>query len=117
MADYTPVEPGTTPGIVDGMFVPVEGFGDIDFITRQEGSDPTATLKRVALVLDAKRNMLSAKIAGKSLLVGKNITFFLDTAYLGRGDGSMKFQTGRSGLHVMEARRTATQITTLTAIS
>ena len=66
------------------VFVPVKEFEYIDVIIRQKGGDKTATLKRIALVPDAKRNLFSAKMAVKTS--GKNMTFFSDTAYLGRGN-------------------------------
>ena len=101
-ADYTPAEPGTTLNIDDGTFVLEEVFGDIDVIILQKGGDKTASIKTVALVPGAKKNPLSAKMTVNTS--SKKITFFPDMGYLGKEDA-------------MEARRTATKMTPLTAKS
>ena len=41
MTDYTPAEPGSTQEISGETFVPFEGFGYIDVITRPQGGNKT----------------------------------------------------------------------------
>ena len=82
---------------------------------RQKGDDKKATLKRVALVPNLKRDRFSAKIALETL--GRTMPFIPDTVCLEKGDNSIKFHTSRSGLHATEARRMPTKIAALTAQS
>ena len=81
MADYTQAEPWTTLEIADKTFVLVKGFGDICVIIQQKMGDKAATLKRGALMPDAKRNLFEGKIVVKTS--GKKM-FFPHMAYLGK---------------------------------
>lgn len=81
----------------------VKGYGKLELLVKQPDGIETATLKKVKLVPELGRNLLSAKQSPRTS--GREIRICNDEAFPRSSDNACRFHSSGSGLDVMEAQR------------